>query len=311
MGGFLLNRLLQAIPALLGVTLVVFLLLHASGDPTNFMLPPEASDQDRAAYRAANGLDKPLPVQYLRFVSDVLQGNLGRSLAYKAPVSSVLKSRIPATLQLTLVATAMAVLIGIPVGVLAAVKRNSFVDSLVMMGATVGQSMAGFWLGLMLIMFLSVQLKLLPASGRGTWQQMVLPSITLCTWLLSLMARMTRSSVLEVLRLDYIRTAYAKGLSTQKVLLRHALRNAMTPVISVLGISLSYQMGGSVIVETVFSWPGIGTLVLDSVIRRDYPVVLATTLFVALVFLSVNFVVDLLYGVIDPRIRLRGVGGNS
>jgi ABC-type dipeptide/oligopeptide/nickel transport system permease component len=179
-----------------------------------------------------------------------------------------------------------------------------------MVSATVGQSIATFWLGLMLVMFVSVQLGLLPASGRGSWAQIILPAITLSTWLLALLARMTRSAVLEVLRRDYIRTAYAKGLEPRAVLVRHALKNALIPIITLLGVSFSYQMGGAVVVETVFNWPGVGTLMFDSVLRRDYPVVLTTVLFVGLAFVAVNFLVDVLYGAIDPRIRLSGVSGS-
>ena len=304
MTAYLLRRLLQAVPALLGVTLVVFLLLNASGDPTFYMLPPDASDADRQAFRAAHGLDQPLYAQYAVFLWNALHADLGRSLAYGAPAVDVLLGRVAATLELALTATLLAVLLGIPAGMLAAFRQNSPLDYLVMLGATLGQSVASFWLGLMAIMFLSVQLGWLPASGRGTPAQLVLPALTLSTWLMALLARMTRSAMLEVLRRDYIRTAYAKGLPTRVVLTRHALKNALIPIITILGTSFSNQMGGAVIVETVFGWPGVGTLMFDSVIRRDYPVVLAITLFVGLVFVALNLLVDLCYGLIDPRIRL-------
>jgi peptide/nickel transport system permease protein len=304
MTSYLLRRLLQAVPALLGVTLVVFLLLNASGDPTFYMLPPDASDADRQAFRAAHGLDQPLYVQYSVFLWKALHADLGRSLAYGAPAVDVLLGRAGATLELAVAATLLAVLLGIPAGVLAAFRQNSPLDYLVMLGATLGQSVASFWLGLMAIMFLSVTLGWLPASGRGTPAQLVLPALTLSTWLMALLARMTRSAMLEVLRRDYIRTAYAKGLQTRVVLVRHALKNALIPIITILGTSFSNQMGGAVIVETVFGWPGVGTLMFDSVIRRDYPVVLAITLFVGLIFVAINLLVDLCYGLIDPRIRL-------
>jgi peptide/nickel transport system permease protein len=306
----LLRRLLQAVPALMGVTLVVFLLLHASGDPTHFMLPPDATESDRQAFRRAYGLDQPLWVQYGRFLGNAARGDLGRSFAYRAPAVEVLMGRVPATLELALTSTLLALLVGIPSGVIAAFRQNSAFDYLVMVSATLGQSIATFWLGLMLVMFVSVQLGLLPASGRGSWAQLILPAITLSTWLLALLARMTRSAVLEVLRRDYIRTAYAKGLEPRAVLVRHALKNALIPIITLLGVSFSYQMGGAVVVETVFNWPGVGTLMFDSVLRRDYPVVLTTVLFVGLAFVAVNFLVDMLYGAIDPRIRLSGVSGS-
>jgi peptide/nickel transport system permease protein len=306
--GLFARRILQAVPAIVGVTLVVFLLLHASGDPAHFMLPPEARDADRQAFRRAYGLDKPLPVQYGVFLWKVARGDLGQSLAYKESAVKVLVSRIGPTLELALLSTALAVVIGIPTGLLAAFRQNSILDSLVMLGATFGQSVAGFWLGLMLIIVVSVQLDLLPASGHGGLAHLVLPVVTLSTWLTALLARLTRSSLLEVLRLDYVRTAYATGLEARVVMARHALRNSLIPIVTVLGISLSYQMGGTVVVEAIFARRGVGTLVLDSVLRRDYPVVLAAVLFVALVFVMVNFLVDVLYGVLDPRVRLKGIG---
>jgi ABC-type dipeptide/oligopeptide/nickel transport system permease component len=294
----------------MGVTLVVFLLLNASGDPSHFMLPPEATEADRQAFRRAYGLDQPLWVQYGRFLWNAARGDLGRSFAYRAPAVEVLMERVPATLELALASTLLALLVGIPSGVIAAFRQNSAFDYLVMVSATLGQSIATFWLGLMLVMFVSVQFGLLPASGRGSWAQLILPAITLSTWLLALLARMTRSAMLEVLRRDYIRTAYAKGLEPRAVLVRHALKNALIPIITLLGVSFSYQMGGAVVVETVFNWPGVGTLMFDSVLRRDYPVVLATVLFVGLAFVAVNFLVDVLYGAIDPRIRLSGVSAS-
>jgi ABC-type dipeptide/oligopeptide/nickel transport system permease component len=306
----LLRRLLQAVPALMGVTLVVFLLLHASGDPSHFMLPQDATESDRQAFRRAYGLDQPLWVQYGRFLWNAARGDLGRSFAYRAPAVEVLMERVPATVELALASTVLALLVGIPSGVIAAFRQNSAFDYLVMVSATLGQSIATFWLGLMLVMFVSVQFGLLPASGRGSWAQLILPAITLSTWLLALLARMTRSAMLEVLRRDYIRTAYAKGLEPRAVLVRHALKNALIPIITLLGVSFSYQMGGAVVVETVFNWPGVGTLMFDSVLRRDYPVVLATVLFVGLAFVAVNFLVDVLYGAIDPRIRLSGVSAS-
>jgi len=298
------GRVLQSIPALVGVTLVVFLLLHASGDPADLMLPPEATDADRQAFRHDHGLDRPLHVQYALFVWHAVRGDLGRSFTYGDPALDVLLRRVPATVELALASTALALLVGVPCGVIAASRRNSIFDYLVMLGASLGQSIAGFWLGLVLIMLLSVQLDIFPASGRGTLLQLVLPALTLSTWLMALLARLTRSSMLEVLRSDYITTAYAKGLATRAVVLRHALKNALIPIVTVLGVSLSYQMGGAVVVETVFNWPGLGTLTFDSVLRRDYPVVLVTVLFVGLVFVAVNLLIDILYSLVDPRIRV-------
>ncbi len=299
-------RLLQAIPALLGVTLVVFLLLHVSGDPASILLPPEASEADRQAFRTAYGLDKPLAVQYGLFVANALRGDLGVSFSYHEPTVAVLLRRLPATIDLALAAVALALAVALPAGILAALRRNSLLDQVVMLGAALGQSIASFWLGLMLILVFAVQLGMLPASGQSGLASLVLPAVTLSTFLMALMARLVRSAMLEVLNREYVRTARAKGLRERTVVVRHALRNALIPVVTVLGVSLSNLMGGAVVTETVFAWPGVGTLMFDSVIRRDYPMVLTVVFFVGVVFVLVNLAVDLLYTAIDPRIRYGG-----
>jgi peptide/nickel transport system permease protein len=302
-------RLVQAVPALVGVTLVVFLLLHASGDPAQVLLPQGASPAELEAFRAAYGLDQPLPVQYGRFLLNAAHGDLGTSFAYHEPTLSVLLRRLPATVDLALAAVVLAAVVALPAGILAALHRNSPLDQAVMLASALGQSVASFWLGLMLILLFAVQWGLLPASGTGSPAHLVLPAFTLSTFLIALLARLVRSAMLEVLGRDYLRTARAKGLSERAVVLRHALRNALIPIVTVVGVSLSNLMGGAVITETVFAWPGIGTLMYDSVIRRDYPMVLTVVFFVAVVFVVVNLLVDLLYTVIDPRIRLGGEGG--
>lgn len=302
-------RLAQAVPALLGVTLVVFLLLHVSGDPSQLLLPPEASDADRAAFRAAYGLDRPLAVQYVLFLANAARGDLGTSFSYRESTLSVLARRLPATVDLALAALLLALVVSLPAGVLAALHRGSLLDQAVMLGAALGQSIATFWLGLMLILVFAVMLGVLPASGQGSPAHIILPAITLSTSLMALLARLVRSTMLEVLGNDFVRTARAKGLRERAVVLGHVLRNALIPVATVLGVALSNMLGGAVVTETVFAWPGIGTLMYDSVIRRDYPMVLTLVLFVGVAFVSINLLVDLLYSALDPRIRLGAEAG--
>ncbi len=298
-----LTRLLQGIPALLGVTLVAFILLYLTGDPSQTMLPPEATETSRAAFRHAYGLDQPLPVQYLTYLSRLLQGDFGRSFAYNQPALEVVLQRLPATIELSTAALLIALALAIPAGVISAAKRNSVFDRLVMGIVLLGQSIPTFWLGMLLILVFAVQLHLLPVSGRGTFAQLILPSVTLSMFLAALLARLTRSGMLEVLSQDYVRTARAKGLGEWTVTTRHALRNTLVPIITVLGLQIGGLLGGAVLTETVFAWPGVGTLVLDSILKRDYPVVLAALILVATGFVLINLIVDVLYCYLDPRIR--------
>ena len=305
MARFVLIRLVQAIPVLVGVTALAFALLELSGDPTQVLLPAQASDEVRAAYRAAYGLDQPLPLQYAHYLSRVAQGDFGRSLAANRPAVQVVLDRLPATIELSLTAMLIALLIAIPVGVLSAARRNSVVDRAAMLVVLVGQSVPTFWLGMLLILVFAVHFQLLPVSGRGTPAQLVLPSLTLAMWLLALTARLTRSGMLEVLSQDYVRTARAKGLDEWRVTMYHALKNALIPIVAVLGLQIGGLIGGAVMTEIVFAWPGVGTLVLDSILKRDYPVVLAALVMVAGAFVLINLLVDLLQAYLDPRIRLR------
>lgn len=303
MAAFLLVRLLQAIPALIGVTAVAFALLQSAGDPTQVLLPAQASDEVRAAYRAAYGLDQPLPVQFGYYLARVAQGDFGRSFAYNRPALEVVLERLPATLELSIAAMAIALVVAIPAGIVSAVRRNSVFDRLSILVVLLGQSVPTFWLGMLLILVFAVRFQALPVSGRGSGAQLVLPSVTLAMFLLALTARLTRSGMLEVLSQDYIRTARAKGLAEWVVTTRHALKNTLIPIITVLGLQLGGLLGGAVMTETVFAWPGVGTLVLDSILKRDYPVVLAALIMVAIGFVLLNLVVDLLYALLDPRVR--------
>ena len=300
---FIVVRLLQAIPAWIGMTMVVFALMQFLGDPTVVMLPPDASEANRAAFRAAYGLDQPFYVQYWRFLLHVTQGDFGKSISYHEPATRVFFSRLPATAQLSVAAMVLATIIAIPAGIIAAVKRNSIYSYLSMGLVLLGQSIATFWLGMMLILIFAVHLRIFPVSGYGTPMHLVLPTITLAAWLLGLLARMTRSELLEVLGHDYIRTARAKGLPEPVVVTKHALKNVLIPIVTLIGLQFAHLFGGAIMTEVVFAWPGIGTLVMDAIFKRDYPLVLVSVSMVATIFIAVNLVVDVLYCYIDPRIR--------
>jgi ABC-type dipeptide/oligopeptide/nickel transport system permease component len=290
----------------LGVIFVVFLLLHLSGDPSQILLPVESTAQQRAAFREAYGLDRPFLRQYATYVAHIARGDFGQSFSFQEPALRVVARRIPATVQLTLTATLAAVLLALPSGVIAAMERGSWCDRAVMALSVVGQSVPTFWLGMMMILLLAVRLPLLPVSGRGTLAHLVMPACALAFSLMALLARVARSEMLEVLGEDYVRTARAKGLSELVVCARHALRNALLPVLTVIGLQFGGLLGGAIVTETVFAWPGVGTLILDSILKKDFPVVIAAVVFVATTFILINLLLDLVYVAIDPRIRLRG-----
>ena len=290
--------------ALLGVTCVAFLLVSLSGDPAFILLTPEAGEAQRAAFRRTYGLDQPLPVQYARYVSHVARGDFGTSFAFGRPALAVVLERVPATLILTATAVALGIAVGIPAGVLAAVRANRVVDRAVMALVLLGQSVPTFWLGLLMIRIFAVRLRWLPVSGHGTPLHLVMPALVLGLYLAALLARLTRSEMLEALAQDYVRTARAKGLSERAVTVAHALKNALLPIVTLIGLQFGALLGGAVVTETVFAWPGVGTLVLDAILRKDYPVVLAAVECVAAGFIAINMSLDLLYGYLDPRLRL-------
>jgi peptide/nickel transport system permease protein len=295
----------QAVPAVLGVIFVVFLLLHLSGDPTQILLPLESTAEQRAAFRRAYGLDQPFLMQYATYVAHVARGDFGQSFSFQEPALRVVLRRVPATVQLTITATLLAMLVALPFGVMAATSRGAWRDRFVMALAVIGQSVPTFWLGMMMILLLAVRFPLLPVSGYGTVPHLVMPAWTLAFYLMALLTRITRSEMLEVLGEDYIRTARSKGLTELVVSTRHALRNALLPVVTVLGFQFGGLLGGAVVTETVFAWPGVGTLIFDSILKKDFPVVIAAVVFVATVFIAINLLLDLLYAAIDPRIRPR------
>ena len=314
---FVASRCVHAIPVLIGVSLIAFLILRlAPGDPVQLMLPSHATRDEIEELRASLGLDRPLAMQYVLWLGQVLQGNLGKSLFTSGPVLHELLERFPNTLVLTCAAIGVAVLLGMPLGILAAARRGTAVDAGSMVASVIGWSMPNFWIGLILVIVFSVWLRWLPTGGMydimaedrafgDLLRHLVLPTITLAVGHMAYVARFTRSSLLEALSQDYIRTARAKGLHECLVILRHGLRNSLIPIISVLGVSIGHLLGGAVIVETVFSWPGLGSLMVHSIMNRDFPVVQGAMLFAAVVFIVVNLGADLLYAVVDPRIRFR------
>lgn len=303
----LLRRILSTAGVVLGVAVLVFLLIHLiPGDPVDVMLGESAQPADRAALRHALGLDQPVLTQLLHYLQGVFTLNLGQSLHSQQPITALLAERIPATVELAVVALGVTLLLAVPLGLVAAAHRDTLWDQGAMTFSLLGVSIPNFWMGPLLILVFALWLGWFPVSGREGPGAVVLPALTLGTSLAAILARMIRSSVLEVLGEDYIRTAYAKGLSRRRVLLRHALPNALLPVITVLGLQLGTLLAGAVITETVFSWPGIGLLTIEAIQSRDYPVVQACVLLIALTYVVINSLTDLLYAVIDPRIRVGG-----
>jgi peptide/nickel transport system permease protein len=291
------------VAALLVVTAVVFTLLHVSGDPSYILLAPEATAEQRAAFRAEYGLDRPVWAQYGRYLGRLVQGDFGQSLSFQMPAAAVALARLPATLELTLAAMLLAIAISIPAAVLAAMRRGTLYDRLMMALTLLGQTVPTFWLGMVMILVLAVRWHLFPASGRGSALHLVMPATALALWLTALLARVTRSEMIEALEQDYVRTARAKGLAESGIAARHALKNALLPIITVIGLQFGGLLGGAVMTETVFAWPGVGTMILDAILKKDFPVVLAGVVIVAIGFIVVNLVLDLLYTVLDPRLR--------
>ena len=301
---YLVNRLVSAVTTIFIVSIVVFTVTRLSGDPVRLMLPIEATNQDVEELRHRLGFDRPLPIQYLDFVLRALRGDLGDSLRFRQPALGVILERLPATAALATSAMAVALVIAVPAGILSAVHRGGWIDGLSRAISLLGQALPAYWVGIMLIIVFAVQLRWLPAAGAGSSLSVVLPAVTLGLWPMARIARVLRSSLLESLSADYVRTARAKGLTESKVVLLHALRNALLPTVTVIGLSFGIIFGGAIVTETVFAWPGVGRLLLDAVSQRDYPLVQAIVLMFAVIFLVVNLAVDLLYGLLDPRVRL-------
>lgn len=304
MTAYLLQRLVYSVFVLFGVSLLVFGLVRLSGDPTALMVPLDATDEDVARLRTALGYDRPLPVQYVDFVTGALRGDLGTSIRHQQPALGMVLDRLPATLQLLAASLGVAIAVALPLGILSALRPDTWIDRLGVILALIGQALPNFFLGIVLIMIFSVGLGWFPASGRGTPAHLVLPAITLGTAAAAFLNRLLRSSLLEVLASDYVRTARAKGRSRTTTVFRHALRNAAIPVVTVLGLQVIQLVGGAIVTETVFAYPGAGLLLVQSLGNLDFPIVQAFVLVVAVAVAIVNVAIDLLYGLLDPRIRL-------
>ncbi len=302
---YLARRLLQSLLVLFGVSFVVFFILHLTGDPALVLLPPDASAEDVQRFREAMGFNDPFIVQYGRFLSGALRGDFGQSVRHGEPAFNLVVERMPATFELAGAALGVALVLAIPAGIISAVRRNTMLDYVSTVVALLGQSMPTFWLGIMLILVFSVQFNLLPSSGRGGLAHLILPAITLGLFTTARITRLTRSGMLEALNQDYIRTARAKGVGGPPVIWKHALKNAAIPIVTIVGIELGTLLGGSVITETIFAWPGVGRLSVQAIYNRDYRVVQAAVFLLSTTFVLVNLVVDMLYTYLDPRIRLR------
>jgi len=299
------SRLARALVVLWLVGTVVFVVMRLSGDPVPLLLPPDAPHSEILRVRAELGLDRPLPVQYAVLLGNLLRGDFGRSIHFREPAVVVVAGYLGATLELGLTAFVLAVLVAIPIGLLSAIRRGSALDHASMGVALIGQSAPTFFLGILFILLVSLKAGLLPTSGRGDWRHLVLPAVTLGAFAMASVARITRSAVLEVLGADYVRTARAKGLSELAVVSKHTLRNAALPIVTITALQLGTLLGGAVVTESVFAWPGIGRLAVQSIYNRDYPVVQCVVFLSAVTFIALNLCVDVLYGVLDPRIRPR------
>jgi peptide/nickel transport system permease protein len=301
---YLVGRLISAVITLLVVSAVVFVVARLTGDPVRLLLPIEASNEEVARVRHDLGLDQPLPLQYVTFVARALRGDLGTSLRYQQPALTVIEGRLPATAYLAAASMLVALLIAIPSGILSAARPGGMADGIARVVSVLGQALPAYWLGIMLIIVFAVWLRWLPAAGATSPTSVVLPALTLGLWPTARISRVLRASLLEALNAEYVRTARAKGLAESRVVLLHALRNALLPAITVVGLSVGLVFGGAIITETVFAWPGVGRLLLEAVSQRDYPMVQAVVLTFSGLFLLINLGVDLLYGALDPRIRL-------
>ena len=304
---YIIRRLLLVIPVLIGISIFVFLIMHLTpGDPARLMLGESAPAEQLEALREELGLNDPLPVQYFNWLKKAVRLDFGRSLRSKKLVTDEILSRLPATAELAFLAVGIAVLVGIPVGILSATRPNSLFDNIAMIGALSGIGMPAFWQGIMFILIFSVWLGWFPSSGRmGGLEYYVLPALTLGTRSMASIARMTRSSMLEVLQQDFFRTANAKGLSRFKVVFVHALRNALIPVVTMIGLQFGSMMAGAVLTETIFAWPGIGRMIVEAINNKDFPLVQGTIMTFAVMYALINLVVDVTYAFLDPRLRVR------
>jgi peptide/nickel transport system permease protein len=302
MFAYVLRRLGQSLLVLLGVSVIVFGLLHLAGDPTRLLLPLEAREEDVRQLRALLGLDDPLWMQYLRFLSRAVRGDFGVSFKHQVPALTLIFQTLPATLELTAAGLGLALVVAVPAGIVAALRRNSLIDAVCSVGVLLGQAMPVYWLGLLLILVFAVKLGWLPAAGRDGLASLVLPAFALGAFSMARIARMARSGMLEVLAQDYVRTARAVGVRTFLVTYKYALKNAAIPLVTIVGLEFGVLLGGAVITETIFAWPGVGRLAVDAIFSRDYPLVQAIVAMLATLFVVINLVMDMVYTYLDPRI---------
>jgi peptide/nickel transport system permease protein len=300
---YIARQLVQFVVVILGISILAFAILHVLGDPVLLLLPQNAGKEEFERYRHLLGLDRPLYVQYWKFLSNAVVGDFGKSWYADTPAFRLVLERMPPTIYLTFAGLIVALLISLPLGILAALKRHSWVDSLCTTVAVAGQAIPLFWLGIMMIIVFSVRLRLLPASGYDSWENFLMPSFCLGAALAPITMRLVRSGVIEVMNMDFIKTARAKGVAESRVVIKHAFRNACIPVITVIGLQFGQLLGGAIITETVFAWPGVATLTVESIRNQDFPVVQCAVILLALVIVSLNLMVDVAVAFIDPRIR--------
>lgn len=302
---FIIRRLVQSLFVLFGVSLFVFGLLHLSGNPVGLLLPPDATAETRAELEQRYGFDQPVYIQYLNYTRGVVQGDFGESMRSGQDAMTLVIERIPATFELAAAAMFFTIVIAFPIGIVAALNRGKIIDRLVMVFALLGQSFPVFFIGILFILFFGVRLEWFPVSGRGGFSNLILPALTLGMYGMARTARLVRSGMLDVMRSEYITTARAKGLTEFAIVHAHAIRNALIPIITVLGLDLATLLGGAIIAETIFSWPGLGRLIIYSIEARDYPVVQAAVFVIAVAYILINFLVDVLYAFVNPRVRFQ------
>lgn len=303
MGKYIIRNLIQLILVCYGVASLVFVLVFISGDPVMLMVPMTATPEEIQKLRIAMGLDKPLWIQYLMYMSRLIKGDFGNSIRVELPAIKLFLERVPATLELGITGVTLATIVGVSIGIISAMKRDTWIDAAGRILALGSQSMPIFWLALMLIIIFSVYLGILPPFGRGGIKELIMPAITLATYNIPLILRLTRSTFFDIIHQDYIRTAIAKGLPNHVIVYQHILRNAAIPIITVTGMNFGRILGGAIITETVFAWPGVGLLTVDAIFTADYPVIMASTVILVICVVIVNFLTDMVYAILDPRIR--------
>lgn len=303
MGIYLLRRIYQALLVFLVLSGIVFMILHISGDPVALLMPADATPDQLAEMRSTLGLDKPLWMQYGIFLKNAAQGNLGVSYHHGQPALKLVLERLPASLELVVTTIIISLILAVPIGVLAASRRGTLVDRASLLGSLIGISAPPFWIGIAFILIFSVELQWLPSSGRGTWAHLILPATSLALYRLALFIRLVRAGMLDVLTMDFIRTARSKGVSERKVIYKHALKNTLIPFVTIAGMQMGSLLAGAIVTEKVFAWPGMGRLFLDAIGVMDFPVIIAWALVTATIFLAMNFAVDVIYVWLDPRIR--------